>query len=150
MIAIPWYFAASGEMDKFGLIYTGSDDGLVQITKNNGASWQVISNTLPKNLWVSRVVASKHKKERVYVALNGYRWDDFSVYVYLSDDYGKTWKNINSNISKLTQKQLKDRVSWAFAKIMYLSVDAINNISKVGKDAGIGYLLIEGLKSITS
>ncbi len=83
---------------KFGLIYTGSDDGLVQVTKNAGGSWTNISSTFPKDLWVSRVVASAHKKERVYVTLNGYRWDDFTPYVYMSDNYGKTWKNIKSNL----------------------------------------------------
>jgi hypothetical protein len=55
---------------EFGMLYTGSDDGLVQFTNNGGASWNVISTTLPQNLWVSRVVASAHKKERVYVTLN--------------------------------------------------------------------------------
>lgn len=83
---------------QFGLIYTGSDDGLVQVTKNAGGSWTNISNTLPKDLWVSRVVASQHKKERVYVTLNGYRWDDFKVYAYMSDNYGQTWKDISGNI----------------------------------------------------
>ncbi|MFD1161556.1 WD40/YVTN/BNR-like repeat-containing protein [Hwangdonia seohaensis] len=83
---------------QFGLIYTGSDDGLIHVTKNGGGSWEHISNNLPKDLWVSRIIASQHKKERVYVTLNGYRWDDFSVYVYSSDDYGKTWKDIGSNI----------------------------------------------------
>ena len=83
---------------QFGLIYTGSDDGLVQVTKNSGGTWENISATLPKDLWVSRVVASKHKKERVYATLNGYRWDDFKPYVYMSDDYGKTWKDIGSGI----------------------------------------------------
>jgi len=83
---------------QFGLIYTGSDDGLIHITKNSGGSWTTISNTLPKDLWVSRVIASQHKKERVYVTLNGYRWDDFKVYAYVSEDYGQTWKNISSNI----------------------------------------------------
>jgi len=83
---------------QFGLIYTGSDDGLVHITKNTGGSWENITSTLPKDLWVSRIIASQHKKERVYVTLNGYRWDDFSAYVYMSDDYGKTWKNISNNI----------------------------------------------------
>ncbi|WP_188373041.1 WD40/YVTN/BNR-like repeat-containing protein [Winogradskyella haliclonae] len=83
---------------RFGLIYTGSDDGLVHVTKNAGGNWTTISNSFPKDLWVSRVVASQHKKERVYVTLNGYRWDDFNVYVYMSDNYGQTWKNISSNI----------------------------------------------------
>lgn len=83
---------------QFGLIYTGSDDGLIHITKNSGGSWSDISNNLPKDLWVSRIVASKHKKERVYASLNGYRWDDFKTYAYMSNDYGVTWKNISSNI----------------------------------------------------
>ena len=83
---------------KFGLIYAGSDDGLLHVTKNAGGNWTRISNTFPKDLWVSRVVASQHKKERVYVTLNGYRWDDFNVYAYRSDDYGQTWKDIGSNI----------------------------------------------------
>lgn len=83
---------------KFGLIYTGSDDGLVQITQDGGGHWENISSRLPKNMWVSRVVASSHKKERVYATLNGYRWDDFTPYVYMSDDYGKNWKNISGNI----------------------------------------------------
>jgi len=83
---------------KFGLIYTGSDDGLVQVTQNAGGSWTNIANSFPKGLWVSEVAASKHKKERVYVTLNGYRWDDFTPYVYVSNDYGVTWKNISANI----------------------------------------------------
>ncbi|WP_411894103.1 VPS10 domain-containing protein [Winogradskyella sp. A2] len=83
---------------QFGLIYTGSDDGLVNITTNAGGSWTNIAGNLPKDLWVSRVVASQHKKERVYVTLNGYRWDDFKVYAYMSNDYGQTWKDISGNI----------------------------------------------------
>ncbi|PRX57027.1 VPS10 domain-containing protein [Flagellimonas meridianipacifica] len=82
----------------FGLLYVGSDDGLVHVSKSGGADWENVSNTLPKDLWVSEVTASKHKKERVYVALNGYRWDDFTPYIYVSEDYGKSWKNISSNI----------------------------------------------------
>jgi hypothetical protein len=44
------------------------------------------------------VIASEHKKERVYVTLNGYRWDDFKSYVYKSDNYGVTWENISNNL----------------------------------------------------
>ncbi len=83
---------------KFGLIYTGSDDGLVQISKNGGGSWSTLSDSFPENLWVSRVKASQHKKERVYITLNGYRQDDFTPYIFKSDDYGKTWKSISNGI----------------------------------------------------
>lgn len=83
---------------QFGLIYAGSDDGYLHITKDGGSSWKRISDSFPKDLWVSRVITSQHKKERVYVTLNGYRWDDFNVYVYVSEDYGQTWKSIASNI----------------------------------------------------
>jgi len=83
---------------QFGLIYTGSDDGLVQRSKNGGGNWTKISDSFPKDLWVSRVLASSHKKERVYVTLNGYRWDNFTTYIFMSDDFGDTWKSISSNI----------------------------------------------------
>ncbi|MBL4604677.1 MAG: glycosyl hydrolase [Flavobacteriaceae bacterium] len=93
---------------QFGLIYTGSDDGLIHLTKDGGNSWEDITGSLPKNLWVSRVVASKFKKERVYATLNGYRSDDFSVYVFMSENYGKTWKNISGNIPTSAVNVIKE------------------------------------------
>ncbi|WP_340076014.1 glycosyl hydrolase [Leptobacterium sp. I13] len=83
---------------EFGLIYVGTDDGLVHVTKNGGNTWENISDAFHEDLWVSRVVASKHKKGRVYATLNGYRWDDFTSYVYRSDDYGKTWGDLHRNL----------------------------------------------------
>ena len=83
---------------KFGLLYTGSDDGLIHFSRDGGVKWENISNDLPKDLWVSRVVASSYKKGRVYVTLNGYRWDDFTPYVYVSDDFGNSWKSIKGNL----------------------------------------------------
>lgn len=83
---------------RFGLLYTGSDDGLVFRSQDGGGSWTRISNSFPKDLWVSRVAASKHEQGRVYVALNGYRWDDFTPYLFVSEDYGATWNSIASGI----------------------------------------------------
>jgi len=82
------------------LIYTGSDDGKINVTQDGGNSWNLISENLPQNLWVSRILASAHKKQRVYATLNGYRNDDFAAYVYASDDFGTTWKNIANNLPK--------------------------------------------------
>jgi photosystem II stability/assembly factor-like uncharacterized protein len=83
---------------KFGLIYTGSDDGAVYVTKDGGNAWKKISNDLPQNLYISRVRASKFDTSRVYVTLNAYRWDNMESYVYVSDNYGDTWKRIATNL----------------------------------------------------
>jgi photosystem II stability/assembly factor-like uncharacterized protein len=93
---------------EFGIIYTGSDDGLVHVTKNSGGDWTTISNTFPKDLWVTRVIASKHKKSRVYVTLNGYRNDHFTSYIYTSNDYGTTWTSIASNIPHSAVNVIKE------------------------------------------
>ena len=93
---------------QFGLIYVGSDDGYINFTKNGGGSWTRISNNLPQNLWVSRVIASSHKKERLYATLNGYRFDDFTPYVYMSNDYGQTWKNIGNSIPTSSVNVIKE------------------------------------------
>nr|MCU0395763.1 hypothetical protein [Chitinophagaceae bacterium] len=83
---------------RFGLLYAGTDDGNVHVSKDGGYSWTLINNGLPKGLWVSRVFASAHKESRVYVSLNGYRNDHFKAYVYVSDDYGTTWSSVSGNL----------------------------------------------------
>ena len=83
---------------QFGLLYTGSDDGLIHVSKDGGHEWYNISAGLPENLWVSRVQASSHQKSRVYLSLNGYRWDDFTPYLYLSEDFGNNWQAIGKDL----------------------------------------------------
>ncbi len=93
---------------QFGLIYTGSDDGLIHVTKDGGNTWNNITGNLPKNLWVSRVIASKYKKGSVYVTLNGMRSDNFGTYIYSSENYGRTWKSISSNIPTSAVNVIKE------------------------------------------
>lgn len=83
---------------QFGLIYTGTDDGRVHITRNGGVSWTEIIKGLPYNKQVSRIVASKYDKRTVFLTLNGRRDDDFADYIYKSTDYGKTWADISGNM----------------------------------------------------
>ena len=106
---------------QFGLLYTGSDDGKVFVSQNSGSDWQDISTTLPKDLWVSRVVASMHEKQRVYVTLNGYRWDDFTPYVYMSDNYGASWTNISNNLPLASVNVIREDP--ANPAILYLGTD---------------------------
>lgn len=79
---------------RFGLLYTGSDDGLIHTSPDGGVTWSRITTGLPADLWVSSLQASAHSAGRVYAALNGYRWDHFESYVYRSEDFGKTWIRI--------------------------------------------------------
>lgn len=83
---------------KFGLIYTGSDDGLVYVTKDGGNNWSNISANLPSGYWVTKVQASSAEVGRVYVSLNGYRNDNFESLVFVSDNYGETWKRIGVDL----------------------------------------------------
>jgi photosystem II stability/assembly factor-like uncharacterized protein len=83
---------------KFGLIYVGTDDGRVHITRNGGDTWTEIIQGLPFNKQVSRIVASRYDRAVVYLTLNGRRDDDAHDYVYKSTDYGKTWIDISGNI----------------------------------------------------
>ena len=83
---------------QFGLLYVGTDDGLIHISKDGGFTWQQITEGLPADLWVTRVSASAHEKGRVYASLNGYRWDDFAAYNYVSEDYGATWTAIGKDL----------------------------------------------------
>jgi photosystem II stability/assembly factor-like uncharacterized protein len=83
---------------KFGLIYAGTDDGNIQLTRDGGATWQLISGSLPQDLWVSSLLPSKFDEATVYATLNGYRYDNFKSYVYKSTDYGKTWTSLSANL----------------------------------------------------
>ena len=83
---------------KFGLIYVGTDDGNIQVSKDGGYTFTLVSKKLPQGLYVSRVKASQYKLSRVYATLNGYRNDHFSAYVYVSEDFGDTWTAIGKNL----------------------------------------------------
>lgn len=83
---------------RFGILYAGTDDGLVHISTDAGISWKKISDKLPQGLWVSRVIASAHQVGRVYLTLNGYRNDHFLPYVYRSDDFGESWVLIGKDL----------------------------------------------------
>ena len=83
---------------KFGLLYAGTDDGRVWMTKTSGDGWTEITAGLPFNKHVWKIVASKYDPATVYVTLVGRHDDDFNPYIYKSADYGKTWVSIAGNI----------------------------------------------------
>lgn len=83
---------------RFGLLYAGTDDGNIQLSKDGGATWTAVQPKKPQGLWVSRVIASRYKEGRVYAALSGYRNDDFRAYLFSSDDYGSTWTELGKDL----------------------------------------------------
>jgi len=91
-------FTISESSLKFGVIYAGTDDGRVWMTKNSGEKWTEINKGLPYRKWVSRMEASHFAEGRVYMTQNGKRDDDFAAYIWKSEDYGQTWESIKANI----------------------------------------------------
>ncbi|HKR01474.1 MAG TPA: hypothetical protein VJT09_12425, partial [Pyrinomonadaceae bacterium] len=84
---------------KAGVIWTGSDDGLVHVTRDNGKSWDnVTPNGMPEWIQINSIDASPHDPATAYVAATMYKSDDFRPYLYKTSDYGKTWKKIVSGI----------------------------------------------------
>ncbi len=81
---------------KFGLLYAGSDDGLVHISKDGGSSWQKIMDK--SGLWISQIAPSKYSESRVYVTVNGYREDHFAPYLFVSENFGKTWLPLGKDL----------------------------------------------------
>ncbi len=128
---------------RFGLLYAGADDGSLHVSFDDGYTWQSIQDGLPKGLYVSRVTASAFKESRVYVSLNGYRNDDFKPYLFVSDDYGKTWKSIGAdlpyesiNVIKEDNK-LKNVIYVGTDGGLYVSAD--NGITFMGWDNGLPF-----------
>ena len=84
---------------KKGVIWTGSDDGLVQVTQNGGGSW---SNVTPKDMpeWIqiNSIEASPFDPATAYFAATMYKSDDYRPYLYKTTDYGKTWTRINQGL----------------------------------------------------
>ncbi len=80
-------------------IWTGSDDGIVSITRDGGKSWQrVTPPDLPDLARISLIEASPNKAGTAYVAANRYQQDDWAPYFYRTDDYGRTWLKIVNGI----------------------------------------------------
>ena len=83
---------------RFGLLWVGTDDGCVHVTRDGGLTWRAVSDGFPPGLWVSRVEASHHEEMRAYVSFSGYREDDPRSYLFRTDDLGKTWTDLSKGL----------------------------------------------------
>ena len=104
-----------------GLIYAGTDDGKLHVTRDAGKTWTELTAGVPSRKWYSRVVPSQHDEATVYVTERGREDDDFAVYVYKSTDYGKSFQSLAANIPAGPVNVIREDPS--NASTLYLGTD---------------------------
>lgn len=128
--------AISESPKKAGLIYVGTDDGLIQVTENDGGTWRKVDKIdgVPSDSYVTRVLASQHDTNTVYALYNNHQNGDFKPYIVKSKDTGKTWTSIVGNLP-------------ARGSLYAIAEDHINpNLLFVGTEFGIFVTLDGGAK----
>lgn len=130
--------ALSESPKKEDLLYVGTDDGLIQVTENGGATWRRIEKFpgVPEMTYVSRLLASQHDARTVYAAFNNHKNADFKPYILKSTDAGATWTSIAANLPE-------NGSVWAIAE------DHVNpNLLFVGTEFGVWFTVDGGKKWI--
>jgi photosystem II stability/assembly factor-like uncharacterized protein len=120
---------------KEGLLFAGTDDGLIQVTEDGGAHWQRVDNIpgVPTNAYVTRIVPSHFDDQVVYATIENHQNSDFKPYVVRSTDRGKTWTSISANLPE-------NGPVWAFVE------DSVNrDLLFVGNEYGI-WFSVDGAK----
>ena len=89
-----------------GLIYAGTDDGLIQVTEDGGANWRKIDFTqidgLPNTAFVNDIKADLYDENTVYAVFDNHKYGDYNPYLFQSTDKGKTWSSISNNLPERT------------------------------------------------
>ncbi len=84
-----------------GVIWAGTDDGNIQVTLDGGKNWSNLKNRikgLPQFSWISKIHASEHNAGTAIIVVDQHRMNDFRPYIFMTEDFGKSWKKITSNL----------------------------------------------------
>ncbi len=120
---------------KKGLLYAGTDDGLIQVSEDDGSTWRKIEGIagVPRLAYVSDLFASPHNENTVFAVFNNHKYGDYKPYFYRSDDKGKTWKSMSSNLPNdefgwtIVQDHVSENLLFAGTEYgLYFSLDAGN------------------------
>lgn len=126
---------------KEGLLYAGTDDGLIHVSEDGGANWKKYSSFpgIPKNTYVNMLVADKHDANTVYAVFNNHKNGDFKPYILKSTDRGGSWSNISGNLPErgtaycLAQDHISKDLLFAGTEFsVYVSFDGGGNWKKLG------------------
>ena len=127
-----------------GVIWAGTDDGYVQLSRDEGNSWTNLSSKItgmPKESWVPQIKVSTYNAGEAFVVVNNYRNFDFKPYLFHTTDYGQTWRNlVNENkVSGYTLSFIQDPVQPNLMFLgteygLYLSIDGGQNWTKWTND----------------
>ncbi|MBC7850980.1 MAG: glycosyl hydrolase, partial [Chitinophagaceae bacterium] len=124
-------FTATESFVEKDLLWTGSDDGIISVSRDAGKSWEnVTPKQAPKLIMWNCIEADPFKKGAAYIIGTKYKTDDFTPYIYKTEDYGKTWKLITNGINKMhftrAMRADKKRAGLLYAGTeygMYISYD---------------------------
>ena len=129
-----------------GLLYVGTDDGLVQVSEDGGARWRKVDSMpgVPSNAYVQRLISSRFDATTVFVAVNNHQNGDFTPYLLKSTDAGRTWKSIVGDLPKrgTVYAFAEDHVD---AKLLFAGTEFGAFVSK---DGGARWMKIPGLPTI--
>ncbi|MEW6735766.1 MAG: glycosyl hydrolase [Acidobacteriota bacterium] len=123
---------------KEGLLYTGSDDGLIHVSENGGTNWRKIEKFpgVPEMAYVSRILASQHETNHVYAAFDNHKNSDFAPYLLRSTDAGRSWTSVKGDLP-------------ANGPVLAIAEDHINpNLLFVGTEFGLFFSINGGQKWI--
>ena len=139
-------FAISESPVEKGVIYAGTDDGNLQVTRDNGETWTNVSASLPQGHCVASIEACHFDAGTVYAAINGKRHDDFECNLYRSTDYGSTWQRVSANIPGSIANVIKQDPSnknllfLGTDRAVYVSSDGAETWEVLGKDLPTTYV----------
>ncbi len=102
------------------ILYAGTDDGNVWVSKDDGANWEQISNALP-NRWVTKVHADPFDESSAYVTFSGYRYYEYLPHIFKTNDYGSTWEDLSGGLPQVPINDLV--VDPVYAGFLYIATD---------------------------
>ena len=129
-----------------GLLYVGTDDGLIQVSEDGGANWRKADaiTGVPDNAYIQRMITSRHDAKTVFVAVNNHQNGDFTPYLLKSSDAGRSWVSIAGDLPKrgTVYGFAEDHVD---PKLLFAGTEFGAFVSK---DGGAHWLKIAGLPTI--